>query len=162
MNIPSVRSEKKALSYLRRAVVVAENSPDAETKVGSVLISRKTGSVVSEGYNGFVRGGPDHRIPKTRPEKHDFVIHAEENLICNAARNGVTTDDCFIVQTHSPCIRCARLLYQAGITEVYYHVLYKTTKDMEVLKDLSFQIKKIEMTDKDFPVYYRMTIEPSL
>ncbi len=102
----------KILSYLRRAEVAAENSPDAETKVGAVLISYKTGSVISEGYNGFVRGADDDTIPKTRPDKYEYVIHSEANLICNAARNGVRTDDCFVVQTHSPCVQCARLLYQ--------------------------------------------------
>jgi len=145
---------EKVLSYIRRAEVVAENSPDADTKVGSVLISKKTGSVISEGYNGFVRGAQDDRIPKTRPEKYEYVIHAETNLICNAARNGVTTDDCFIVQTHSPCVHCARLLYQSGITVIYYKEFYRGTKDVERLGDLQL---KYTAYDK----YTKIEIEPA-
>ena len=126
----------KVFSYIRRAEVVAESSPDAETKVGSVLVSYKTGSVISEGFNGFVRGTVDSILPKTRPEKYKYVIHAEANLIYNAARNGVSTDDCFIVQTHSPCVQCARALYQAGVTTVFFKNLYPGTSEIEKLGDL--------------------------
>lgn len=146
--------EKKVLSYLKRAEVVAENSPDAETKVGAVLISKKTGSVISEGYNGFVRGAQDDRIPNTRPEKYEFVIHAEANLICNAARNGVTMDDCFVVQTISPCVHCARLLYQCGIDTVYYKDYYRGTDEVKRLGDL-------ELEYTNFDKYTKIKIRPS-
>lgn len=145
---------EKVLSYIRRAEVVADNSPDAETKVGSVLISKKTGSVISEGYNGFVRGAKDEVIPKTRPEKYEYVIHAETNLICNAARNGVTTDDCFIVQTHSPCVQCARLLYQSGITTVYFKDYYRGTDEVTRLGDLQLKYTSFEK-------YTKIEIEPT-
>lgn len=147
-------NSKKILSYLRRASVVAENSPDAETKVGAVLISKKTGSVISEGYNGFVRGAVDEKIPKTRPEKYEYVVHAEENLLTNSCRNGVRTDDCFIVQTISPCIRCARLLYQAGIDTVYFKDYYRGTDEVKRLADI-----KLEYTFHDG--YTKIIIKPN-
>lgn len=145
---------EKVLSYIRRAEVVAENSPDAETKVGSVLISKKTGSVISEGFNGFVRGTNDELLPKTRPEKYKYVIHAEANLVCNAARNGVTTDDCFIVQTHSPCVHCARLLFQCGITTVYYKNYYPGTDEVKQLGDLQLKYTS-------FDKYTKIEIDPT-
>jgi len=141
-------SEKKILSYLKRASVVAENSPDEQTKVGSILVSKKTMSVISEGYNGFVRGANDDKLPKTRPEKYEYVVHAEENLICNAARNGVSMSDCFIVQTHSSCIRCSRLLHQAGIDTVYYGEYYKGTDEVKRLGDLTLEFTKYENCTK--------------
>lgn len=146
--------EHKILSYLRRAEVVAENSPDAETKVGSVLISKKTGSVISEGFNGFVRGARDERLPKVRPEKYEYVLHSEANLICNAARNGVSTDDCFVVQTHSPCVHCARLLYQSGIRVVYFKNFYHGTADVKRLGDLQFKYTQ-------FNKYTKIEIRPN-
>lgn len=145
---------EKVLSYIRRAEVIAENSPDAETKVGSVLISKKTGSVISEGYNGFVRGTNDAALPKTRPDKYQYVIHAETNLICNAARNGVVTDDCFIVQTHSPCVHCARLLFQCGISVVYYKNYYPGTDEVKRLGDLQLKYTSFEK-------YTKIEIEPT-
>ena len=141
-------SEKKIFSYLRRAKVVAENSPDHETKVGSILISKKTFSVISEGYNGFIRGANDVLLPKTRPDKYEYMIHAEENLICNAVRNGVSMDDCFVVQTISPCIRCARLLYQSGIDTIFYEKYYYGTDKVKDLGDLTFDYKIFEKFTK--------------
>lgn len=134
----------KIQNYLKRALVTAESSPDAETKVGSILISKATGSVISEGYNGFVRGADDHKLPKTRPGKYDYVIHAEQNLIYNAARNGVRTDDCFVVQTHSPCVQCARALYQAGIDTVFFKDYYPGTDKVDELGDLKFEYRQHE------------------
>jgi dCMP deaminase len=128
--------EQKLQSYIKRALVVAESSPDEETKVGAILVSKSTGSVISEGYNGFVRGANDDALPKTRPLKYDFVIHAEQNLIYNAAKNGVRTDGCFIVQTHSPCVSCARAVYQAGIDTIYFKNYYPGTDKIKDLGDL--------------------------
>lgn len=147
-------NEKKLQSYINRAQVVSDNSPDAETKVGSILVSRSTGSVISEGYNGFIRGADDNKLPKTRPDKYEYMIHAEENLICNASRNGVRTEDCFIVQTLSPCVKCARLLYQAGINTVYYRDWYKGSEKVESLGDLKFEYTEVGL-------YTKITISPN-
>lgn len=145
---------EKVLNLIAMAEIAASASPDAETKVGSILVSKKTGSVVSTGFNGFVRGANDDVIPKTRPEKYEYVIHAESNLICNAARNGVTTDDCFIVQTHSPCVHCARLLYQCGITTVFYKEFYRGTEEVKRLGDLQLKYTS-------FDKYTKIEIEPA-
>lgn len=147
MSVKAVK-DKKILSYIARAKVVAQNSPDEETKVGAVLVSKSTQSVISEGYNGFIRGADDEKLPKKRPEKYEYVVHAEQNLICNAARNGVRTDDCFIVQTISPCITCARLLYQAGIDTVYFEGWYKGSDKIKELGDLKLEFTKFDKYTK--------------
>ncbi len=152
-NVGEIKSAK-IMNLIAMAEVAASASPDVDTKVGSILVSKKTGSVVSTGFNGFVRGAPDERIPKTRPDKYEYVIHAETNLLCNAARNGVTTDDCFVVQTHSPCVHCARLLYQSGVTTIYYKEFYRGTKDVERLGDLQLKYTS-------FDKYTKIEIEPS-
>lgn len=143
------------MAFIKRAEVIAELSPDEETKVGSILVSRRTLSVLSEGYNGFARGVDDSKIPKTRPEKYKFVIHAEENLICNAARNGVCTDDCFVVQTHSPCVNCARRLWQSGINTVYFKTLYPGTSEIKSLGDL-------KVTETSGEGWSKFVISPNL
>lgn len=146
--------EQKVLSLIRRAEAAALDSPDAETKVGSVLVSKSTGSVISEGFNGFVRGARDEVLPKTRPDKYEFVIHAEQNLIYNAARNGVRMNDCFIVQTHSPCIQCARALYQSGVDTVFFKKYYPGTDRIAELGDLV-----LEYTESE--TYTKIVIRPN-
>lgn len=136
--------QNKLQLYIKRALVTAESSPDVETQVGSILVSKSTGSVISEGYNGFVRGANDNALPKTRPSKYDFVIHAEQNLIYNAARNGVRTDECFLVSTHSPCVHCARAIYQAGIDTVFFKNYYPGTDQIKNLGDLVLEYTPME------------------
>lgn len=147
-------TNKKIELLIKRALVTAENSPDEETQVGSVLVSKSTGSVISEGYNGFVRGTDDNALPRTRPAKYDFVIHAEQNLIYNAARNGVRTDSCFLVSTHSPCVNCARAIYQSGIDTVYFKNYYPGSDKIKELGDLVLEYEHFES-------FTKITIKPN-
>jgi deoxycytidylate deaminase len=145
--------ESKLHSYFKRATVVAENSHDSETRVGAILINRGTGSVIAEGFNGFVRGAPDNKLPTKRPEKYAYIQHAELNLLCNAARLGIAVDDCILVCTLSPCINCIRMLYQAGVKEIYFKDEYKDFKKSVEMRDLDIHIKSTS-------AYTRLTVKP--
>ena len=47
-------------------------------------------------------------------------IHAEQNAIGYAARNGINTDGCIMYCTQTPCISCAKLVVAAGIKKFFY------------------------------------------
>lgn len=114
------------------AEAVALRSHDEETKVGAILVKNDTGMVVATGHNGFVRGAPDSRLPTVRPDKYQFMVHAEENLLAHTSRNGISVDNCSLIITLSPCQKCLRLMWQAGITEVICRDIYRDhTIDME-------------------------------
>ena len=125
MTIDLSIKHSKLENYYQRALVVASSSPDQETKVGALLIKRESGAVVADGFNGFCRNAPDIKLPKTRPEKYEYIIHAENNLICNAVRHGIQTDNCVVFCTLSPCVQCLRFLWQCGIKEFYFKDKYK-------------------------------------
>jgi dCMP deaminase len=119
---------------MKLAEAVSERSHDAETKVGAILVKNDTGMVVATGHNGFVRGAPDDELPKTRPDKYQFMVHAEENLLAHCAKSGISIDNCTLIITLSPCQKCLRLMWQAGITEVICRDIYRDHKiDMEDL-----------------------------
>ena len=111
--------------WMRIAESASQRSHDSETKVGAVLVKNDTGMVVATGHNGFVRGAPDKILPTTRPEKYKFIVHAEENLLAHAARNGIAIDKCTLIITLSPCQKCLRLMWQAGITQVICRDIYR-------------------------------------
>lgn len=119
------------------AVVVAQRSHDAETKVGAVLINNKTGAIISTGYNGFVRGANDTKLPNTRPEKYEFILHAELNLISNSAMHGLSMQDCTLICTMSPCKLCMRMMVNCGITKVIAKELYKDFDDILKMPDIA-------------------------
>ena len=103
--------------FIQIAEICATRSRDIHTQVGCVIIS-PNGNIISTGYNGPPRGVDDSKVPLTRPEKYTFMVHAEQNCICNAARHGISLDGGIAYVTSIPCVVCLRGLYQAGITEV--------------------------------------------
>ena len=121
--------------WMSIAEAVSTRSHDEETQVGAIIIKNDTGTVIASGYNGFVRGADDKNLPKKRPEKYKYIVHAEENLIASASRSGIKLDNSTLVITLSPCQKCLRLIYQAGITQVICRDLYRDHSiDMEDLK----------------------------
>lgn len=129
--------------YYERAIAAAKNSHDIHTKVGALLINKNTGAVIAEGYNGFIRGASDSQLPTTRPEKYDYIVHAETNLICNSVRHGIKTENCVIFCTLSPCVKCLRMLWQAGISSFYFKDKYKDFEECTGMLDLRADIYEI-------------------
>lgn len=139
----------KYIYWMSIAEAAAQRSHDEQTKVGAVLVKNDTGMVVATSHNGFVRGAPDHLLPKTRPEKYEYMIHAEDNLIAHCAKSGISVDNCSLVITMSPCQKCLRLMWQAGITQVICRDLYRDHRiDM---KDLKIEQEQTEEG------YYKLT-----
>ena len=88
------------------------------TKVGAVIADYKN-SVVSVGYNGYPRNSNDEFPGRNeRPTKYFFTVHAEANAVSDAARKGVSLNDCTIYVTLFPCSDCAKLIIQSGIKKV--------------------------------------------
>lgn len=83
--------------------------------------------MVAFGYNGTMRGS-DNTCEVSSPTgiltTKQSVIHAEQNVICHAARRGVSIDCGTAFVTHFPCMKCATLLYQAGVHTTYYDIEY--------------------------------------
>lgn len=101
--------------FLHIATVVATRSPDT-TQHGCVLVDRRQ-RIISTGYNGPIRGSNDDAVPKTRPEKYDWLIHAEDNAVLFAERD-LTGATAYI--TGFPCAACLRRLIQAGVRRIVY------------------------------------------
>jgi dCMP deaminase len=130
--------------YMEMARVASKRSHDAETQVGAVLVNNNTGAVIATGCNGFVRGAKDNELPSTRPEKYKYMVHAEENLIANCARHGISMDDCTLYCTMSPCVKCMRLLWQCGITSIIVENLYRDVEEIKGMDDIRLSIRDAE------------------
>lgn len=130
--------------YMAMAEVAASRSHDSETKVGSILVKADTGAIIATGCNGFVRGADDAALPDARPDKYDYMVHSEMNLIANCARHGISTDGCFVVCTLTPCKVCMRMLWQCGVTRAICGSRYKDFEEICRMKDISLSISSIE------------------
>jgi dCMP deaminase len=105
--------------FMTMASLIALRSKDDSTQVGAIAVSPDKRSV-AVGYNGMVVGYPEDDALWTRPMKYNHVIHAEENVIVNAARSGTSLDGWTLYVTLHPCFKCARLVAQCGIKSVIY------------------------------------------
>jgi dCMP deaminase len=101
--------------FVELAILVAGWSKDTSTRIGAVIVGADR-AVRSLGYNGFPRGVDDSiQARYERPLKYLWTVHAEENAILNAVRNGVSLDGCIIYLNGFPCTPCARAIVQCGI-----------------------------------------------
>jgi dCMP deaminase len=95
--------------------------------------------VISTGYNGNVSGSIhcNHRSEGvdggwgTGP--CETAVHAEANALVFAARHGVAVLDAELWTTHMPCLGCAKLIINAGITQVWYEHDYRKREGLELL-----------------------------
>ena len=72
----------------------------------------------------------------------DFVLHAEQNIITFSAKNGISTENCTLYITHSPCKQCSKLIAQSGITRVVYESEYRDRDGIEFLKDVGVEVER--------------------
>ncbi len=103
---------------MQMAKFVSTWSKDPSTQVGSIAVRNRT--VIAQGYNGFPRGIDDTTTRlDNRTEKYKFMVHAEMNVIYNAAENGVSLKDSTVYVYGLPvCSECAKGLIQAGIKRI--------------------------------------------
>jgi dCMP deaminase len=127
-------------SYLRIAEEVASRSYCKRNKVGAVLVKDK--SIISEGYNGTPYGRPNV-CECENGQTHDEVVHAEENAILKVARSSQSCKGATLYLTLSPCVRCSRLIVQAGITRVVYRNKYRCTKGLDLLWSCGIQHEQL-------------------
>jgi dCMP deaminase len=109
----------KAKKYYQLAQYQASLfSKDPSTKVAAILLAHDSHQILSTGYNGICRRLKETEERWTRPKKMDFVIHAELNALCNAARSGVKIENSICVVTMFPCAECCKALIQSGIDTI--------------------------------------------
>jgi dCMP deaminase len=99
----------------------AAGSDDPHTQNGAVLVP-KAAAYVCIGVNRVPRGvwaAPDRLA---RPEKYQYIEHAERAAIYNAARVGTPTLGATLYCPWFACMDCARAIIMAGVSEVVGHV----------------------------------------
>ena len=132
--------QKYINAYLQTAKVFAECSTATRLKVGCIAV--KNDRILSVGLNGTISGADnscEDANGNTRPE----VLHAEMNMISKLARSEGGAEGCTVFITHSPCIECAKLLYQSGISTVYYETEYRSRDGIVFLEKAGVKVNKV-------------------
>lgn len=136
--------------FLGLAKVISQRSHDLQTQHGCVITDRNH-RILGVGYNGFPRGLNDTDLPKTRPEKYPWMIHAERNALSNCT---IRPENGIAYVTGQSCNDCIMALWQEGVTSVIMNKSHGTHLfDSEAQKIFDTFVRmsqiKIEYIDAD-------------
>jgi dCMP deaminase len=119
---------------------MSERSCDPRLKVGAIVVSEDNTQMLSVGYNGNYKGGPNEH-ESLEPGQSGF-IHAEINALVKCDYNFSKKKHMYI--THSPCRQCAKLIINAEIAKVIYGELYRDPSGIDLLKSAGIEALSIE------------------
>ncbi len=155
--------------YLDIAKRTAKMSRAVRLQVGCVVV--KDDRIISMGWNGTPTGWDNNcedkeymdtmQSPPEQSKKHwpfedeqgryrlrtkPEVLHAESNSLSKLARSLESGNDAAMFITHAPCIECAKLIYQSGITSVCYISDYRDARGVEFLKKCGVNVEQVNLT----------------
>ncbi len=100
--------------FLGLAKAVSKRSHDIHTQHGCVITDHNN-RILGVGYNGFPKGMKDSLLPTHRPDKYNWMIHAERNALSNCV---IRPDNGIAYVTGQCCNDCIMALWQEGVTKV--------------------------------------------
>jgi dCMP deaminase len=123
---PELKRPELDSYFLDIATVVARRSTCVARQVGAVAVLDK--HILAAGYNGVPLGVPHPTVCLRRqrglpPGAETFLcgcVHAEMNIISQAAFHGTSLKGATVYCTNQPCHLCAMLLINAGVVRVVY------------------------------------------
>lgn len=145
--------------YMDIAHRVAQMSYARRLLVGAIIV--KDGRILSMGFNGMPAGWDnncedkiysdedtetgydyphkeysgefDDQVRYYRLKTKPIVLHAESNALAKISKSTESSEESDLFLTHSPCIQCAKLIYQAGIKRVFFNKNYRSNDGVEFL-----------------------------
>jgi len=136
--------------------VVAERSSCLRRQIGAIAVKDKR--ILTTGYNGAPtgvkhcvdRGGclrEKLNIPSGEQQQKCLAIHAEENLIVQAAIHGISLTGCDLYCTNQPCVMCCRKIISLRPRRLYYLNAYPDQESIELLTEVAFMETDIVVSD---------------
>lgn len=129
--------------YMELAKNLARRSHCIKAQVGAVLV--KDTRIISIGYNGPPAGThncddeyPETGCPRDSKGSCSLALHAEQNAILYAVKNGSNIEGATLYVTLAPCIACARVIYTMKINKVLFLDSYAAYKGIGVEEGAEF------------------------
>jgi len=123
--------------YLQMSQIWAQNSYCERRKVGALIVKDKM--IISDGYNG-TPAGFENVCEDEAGKTKSYVLHAEANAITKVAKSNNSSDGATLYVTTSPCIECAKLIIQAGITRVVFSESYRLDDGIKLLEKAGIEV----------------------
>jgi dCMP deaminase len=138
--------------FMDIAAMVATRSTCMRRSVGAIAVNNRR--ILATGYNGTPKGlrhctevgciRQELGIPSGQRHELCRGLHAEQNCIIQAAVHGVQLDGSTIYCTFQPCVVCAKMLINAGISEVVYEGGYPDEMAVSMLNEAGVKLRRLE------------------
>jgi dCMP deaminase len=139
--------------FMSIAQLVATRSTCLRRSVGAVLVKDKR--ILATGYNGaptgirhcIETGCLRERLGVKPGERHELCrgLHAEQNVIIQAAYYGIMTRGTTLYSTHKPCIICSKMIINAGIEKIIYLEGYPDALADEMLAEANIEVERLAL-----------------
>lgn len=121
-------------------------------QVGALIVKDKR--ILATGYNGAPVGCKHcgetgclrDKLNVPSGQRHEIcrATHAEQNAIAQAAYSGTSVKDGIMYVTTQPCVLCAKLAINAGISKIVFNGDYPDELSMELLKEAGVRVVKYD------------------
>jgi dCMP deaminase len=142
--------------FLNIALLVAERSTCLRRKVGAVAVKDKR--ILATGYNGApagvrhcdVAGCLRAQLAIPSGQRHEMCrgLHAEQNVIVQAAVHGVSLDGADIFCTAQPCLICAKMLINCNISTIWHAGPYPDPMAEAMLAEAGISLRRLALPEK--------------
>lgn len=143
--------------FLRIAEIVAQRATCNRRSVGAILV--KDRQILATGYNGAPKALPhctesgclreELKVPSG--ERHELCrgIHAEMNALLQAAIHGISVEKADLYCTNTPCVLCAKMLINVGVTRVVVRDFYPDDLAQKLFKEAGTEIIVLKPEPED-------------
>jgi dCMP deaminase len=136
--------------FMEIAKVAAKRSTCLRRQVGAVAVRDK--QILATGYNGAPVGLAHcsevgcvrAKLGIPSGERHELCrgLHAEQNLIIQAAVHGVAISGATVYCTFHPCVVCSKMLINAGIARIVFAGEYPDRLADEMLQEAGVELTR--------------------
>jgi dCMP deaminase len=137
--------------FMDIAFLVAKRSTCLRRQVGAIAVADKR--ILATGYNGAPLGLAHclevgclrEELGVASGERHELCrgLHAEQNVIIQAAYHGVSIKGATLYCTNLPCSICSKMLINAGIGDIVYQEGYADSMTEEMLQAAGVTLTRV-------------------
>ncbi|WP_031386603.1 deoxycytidylate deaminase [Desulfonatronum thiodismutans] len=137
--------------FMGIAKLVAERSTCLRRRVGALAVQGKR--ILATGYNG-APAGLEHcldigclreQMGIPSGQRHELCrgLHAEQNVIIQAATHGVRLEGAQIYCTTQPCLICTKMLINCGVEAIFFEQGYPDDLAVNMLREAGVRFEQL-------------------
>lgn len=137
--------------FMNITYLVSGRSTCTRRKVGAVAVKDKR--ILATGYNGAPAGVPHclevgclrEQMGIPSGQRHEICrgLHAEQNVIIQAAVHGINISGAELYCTTHPCVQCSKMLINCGIRHIYYAEQYPDELATTMLGEAGVHVERL-------------------